>query len=440
MYPMYFMKKEIQNTAPQKNNKTWFFSVIKKDFFSIPTSIRMISLSVFLFVLWWALWGDTFFSVYIAYIIDNVFWISIIAAIIPFVRMIFDIGMGEVEDHSDIKSIIFLGKWIYVISSILLFVAGIEKSVILLVVASIITGLAGAALLTSYQSFIRNNAQKENRSTVFGLYFSSMNLAYVIGALIAAVLIQYTTLPYLFLFVAVFSVISFFTDKKLPNLSKKKIREFMGKESFLHNFFRQIFSIAPIKKTFVTLKNADKKLYNALGFELLFNILNYIGLIFIPIIAVQSHFSLSVIAIIFAIMRFPYVIDFFTWEFADKYSKRKFILIVLLFLSFLFALLGFRDGVGSIMIISFGIALGLSAIRPVISWLVSDYTDAGASGKITWVQEFVVNFGSMFGSVAFGVLTLILGMNNTFILIGIIVFIIALIGIIRRFHLFQKKI
>jgi sugar phosphate permease len=86
-------------------------------------------------------------------------------------------------------------------------------------------------------------------------------------------------------------------------------------------------------------------------------VLNYIGLIFIPIVAIQNNLSLSQIAIIFVIMRLPYVIDFFSGEFADKYSKKRFILITLFFLSFLFALLGFKNSFGSIITISFGISV-----------------------------------------------------------------------------------
>jgi MFS family permease len=227
----------------------------------------------------------------------------------------------------------------------------------LLVITVALNAIAGATLMTSYQSLIRQHEKKHGKSTAFGLYFSGFNFAYVIGALLAAILIQYVSLPYLYLFIGLFALISFFTDIKLPQLSKKKIKEFLGKESFLHQFFREVFSFAPIKKTFVALRNANKRIYQALGFEFLFNVLNYIGFIFIPIVAIENNLTLSQIAIIFAVMKFPYVIDFFTGEFADKYSKRRFTLIVLLFLSFLIALLGFKDSFGSIMIISFGIAL-----------------------------------------------------------------------------------
>lgn len=412
--------------------------VIEKDFFSIPISIRMVSLSVFLFILWWWLWGDTFFSIYIKSIIDNVFWIAVIAAVLSLIKMIFSINIGTLDDHSNIKSIIFLGKGIYILTSIFFFLAGIEKSVILLIIAVLLNGIWYATLITSYESIIRQYGKKGNRSTVFGLYFSSFNFAYVVGGLISVFLIKYISLPYLFLFVWFFSCISFITDTKLPNLSKKKIKAFLGKESFLHQFFHEVFSFSTIKKTFVSLQNVNKKLFQALEFEFVFNVLNYIGLIFIPIVAIENNLSLSQIAIIFVIMRVPYVIDFFTGEFADKYSKRRFILIVLFFISFLFALLGFKDSFGSIITISLGISTWLSLIRPVISWLISDYVDPGMWGKVTWIQEFTLNFGSMCGALIFWILSLVFGMGNSFIIIGILIFIFAWIGIAKRFHIFQK--
>jgi sugar phosphate permease len=71
----------------------------------------------------------------------------------------------------------------------------------------------------------------------------------------------------------------------------------------------------------------------------MFNVLNYIGFIFIPIISIKNDLTLSQIAVVFAIMRVPYLIDFFTGNIADKTSKRKFLFFVLLFVSFLYMLL-----------------------------------------------------------------------------------------------------
>jgi MFS family permease len=81
----------------------------------------------------------------------------------------------------------------------------------------------------------------------------------------------------------------------------------------------------------------------------------------------------------------------------------------------------------------------LSLIRPVISGLISDYADPGMWGKVTWIQEFTLNFGSMCGALIFGLLSLVFGMSDSFIVVGIITFVIAWIGIIKRFHLFQRR-
>lgn len=420
------------------NHKTWVFSVIKRDFFSVPISIRIISLSMFIFVLGRGLGGDTFFSVYVKFIINNVFRISVIGALLPLIKMFFSVSVGELDDHSDIRSVIFVSKAVYVLTSIAFFLAGIQHSIVLLIIAVALNGIGWAALMTSYQSLIRKLAKQNTRSTIFGLYFSSTNFAYVVWGLMAAVLINYVDLPHLYLFIALFTLISFFTDTKLPRLSKKELKAFLGKESFLHQFFREIISLWAFRKAFISLKTANKKIYNVLGFEFLYNLLNYVGFIFIPIIAVQNNLSLSQVAIIFAIMRLPYVFNFFTGEFADLYNRKKFILVVLLFISFLYALLGIRDWFASIIIISFGISLGLALIRPVISSMISYYSDASSSGKITWIEEFVARFGEVIGSLLFGVLSVAFGMGNSFVLIGIWLFIRAAIGIVKKFHIFKR--
>jgi MFS family permease len=74
-------------------------------------------------------------------------------------------------------------------------------------------------------------------------------------------------------------------------------------------------------------------------------------------------------------MRVPYLIDFFTGNIADNASKRKFLFFVLLFVSFLYMLLGYNENFWSIIIITFAISLGLSLMRPVISAFISDCTN-----------------------------------------------------------------
>jgi sugar phosphate permease len=170
----------MQQVNQEFNHKTGFFSVIKRDFFSLPISIRIISASMFLFILGRGLGGDTFFSVYLKTIVDNVFRVSVIAAALPIIRMFLAVSVGALDDHTNIRSVVFLSKALYVFTGLFFFLAGIEHSIVFLIIAVLFNALSTATLLTSYESLIRKYSQKENRSTSFGLYFSCTNLAYVV--------------------------------------------------------------------------------------------------------------------------------------------------------------------------------------------------------------------------------------------------------------------
>jgi MFS family permease len=74
----------------------------------------------------------------------------------------------------------------------------------------------------------------------------------------------------------------------------------------------------------------------------------------------------------------------------------------------------------------------------VISGLISDYTLPQDSGKITGVQEFVAGFGAAFGSILFGILSVMFGIGPSFVIMGVLLFLFAFYGIIRKFHLLKK--
>jgi MFS family permease len=412
---------------------------IKKDFFEIPISIRIISLSLLIFMFGRWLGADTFFSVYIKYIVDNLFRVSVIWWILAWTKLLFSIPIWQLDNHSDLKSIILLSKFFYIISWFLYFFAGIFHSIPILIIAVILNGFANPCLFNSYQTLIRKYVVKKNNWKAFWLFFSSINLARVLWALISAILIKYIQLPYLFLFIVIFSFLSILTDKQLPSISKEERKKFLWKESFIHQFFRNVFSLSRIKKCIITMKDYPNKLYNMLWLEFLFNVLNYLWIIFIPILALKDNLSLSQIAIIFAIMRLPYLIDFFTWEFIDKYNKKKFILIILLFLSFLYMLLWYAEWFSTILIITFVISLWLSLIRPAISWLISDYANPKDYWTITGVAEFFWRLWDIFWSLWFWILSVAIWIQWSFIIIWIILLIISISWFIKTYRASIRK-
>lgn len=92
------------------NEHNGIIRIIQKDFFSIPVSIRVIGFSLFIFILGRGLGADVFFSLYIKSIVNKVFLISIIGALLSLGKMVFSIPVGEIDDHADLKSVLFVSK------------------------------------------------------------------------------------------------------------------------------------------------------------------------------------------------------------------------------------------------------------------------------------------------------------------------------------------
>ncbi len=415
------------------------FSVIKKRFFSLPVSVRFISMSSFLFILGWWLGWDTFFSIYVEKIVENIFLVSMIWTILPLSRLLFALPVWELNNNTNRKYVIFLSKAIYIISSLLYFMAGILKNPWILLFAVVLNGIASATLFVTYESYIRATTDKHHSEESWGLYFSSLNAAWVIGAVIASFLVVFLKLPFLYLFIAFFAILSLFTDNKIPLRDKDKLKELFAKESFLRQFVRKVFSMKPIKKTVVFLKESPKKFIHILWYEWLFNILNYIGFLFIPLIAERNNFSLTQIALIFALMRLPYVTNFFVVSLSERFNKKLFISVVLIFLSFLYWTLGFNISFGSILIVSLGISMWLSLIRPIISALITEACHDDDIWSITWVQQFVAQLWMMAGSIWFGIITYVFGMYVAFFLVWLSLFVLATWGLAKRFQKKNKK-
>lgn len=419
-------------------DQKWLFDVVKKNFFSIPISVRIISLSSFLFVLWRGLWADTFFSLYVKTILDNILWVAMIWWLVSFIRLFFTIPIWKLNDHADIKSIIFLSKFFFAIAWILYFFAGLLGSISILIIAVIFNWFASATLFTTFNSYLRHWINKNHSWSAFGLFFSSLNFAYVVWALISVSFINLIDLKYVFLFIALFSIISFFTDRHLPDIRKKKKLHIFLKQSFLRQFVRGVFSLQSFKDTRNDLKASSSSVFSGLKFEFLFGALNYIGFLFIPIISFQNNLSLAEIAIIFAIMRVPYIIDLVLGGISDKFNKKWFILFVLLIVSFLYSILGFMHWFLPIVIISFGISMGLAIIRPVISSLTSEDWNKKIIWSITGAEQFMWRLGDVAGAIIFGVVSSIFSGKIAFIVIGALLFIFSFMQLFKKFIMKRK--
>jgi MFS family permease len=208
---------------------------------------------------------------------------------------------------------------------------------------------------------------------------------------------------------------------------------FLGRQGFLFTFIRECFSLRPRKRILSLLKSYHAQMYVALGSVCLVNFLNYAGFLFIPIIAIANHLNLSQIAILFAVMKAPYLVNIFLGKRGDKYNKKLIIALILVFMSLFYIMLGINDDFWMILLLTFAISLAISLLNPLTSALVSSYTHQQHKGVMTGAKDFIAEIGEMLGSLGFGAVIALIGIKTGFIVIGIALFALGM-------YLFMKKL
>lgn len=404
--------------------------------FRLSSSIMRICRGIFLFSLGRGLGSDVFFSLYINQIFNNhIFLVGIVAAIMPIVKMVFSLSIGEIDDHANLKKMIYISKLLYAVCGILFFTAGRLHQPRMLILAISINGIASASLFTTYETHIRSSSKDTESAHNFGWYLSFFHGAHVLGALICALFITKIDAAFglksVFLFISILSLVSLFADRHLSAIHDKKqgMIETIKQISFSTKMFRHVRK---------TLKESNTTTRFFLILEFLYSILNYISFLFIPLLATQRHMGLAEIALLYAIMRMPYMLSIVLARFWERYPQKTAILIVYVLLAVFCFGLGFTENANTIFIWTIGLSFGLAFVRPMILSGISEGFHGHKSGSISGIQESIGMLGCAVGSMGFATLSSFFGMPITFSILGIsIITIIIWIGIRMRI-LFDK--
>ena len=433
----------------------------------IPGKIRTISLSLTLFMLWWWLWTDTYFSIYVKEVVGSAWWVTIIWALLAAVKLFFTIPIWRMNDHANMRYILLIWKILYAIAWFLFFLAWLTHSWILLVFAALFNGVANSTTFTTYRSYYAKSSTKSDNAQLSWIYFSAMYFTEVVWSLIAAILVNYLELPYMYLFVVIFSLVSLIQDEKIKTVLSKRYNKtrkkfynrikkeskqeskiektpetdqpFFGEKWFLRSFIKECTSLDSRKEIWQILHKYNWKMYVALWSFMLTNFLNYTSYLFIPIVAVENNLSLSQIAIVFAAMKLPYVVNIFTWKFWDRYSKKLIISIILVLMSFLYVLLWFHEWFYTILILTFFISLWVALLNPLTAALVISYTDPKDNGAMIGVQDFVWRAWDIIWSLWFWILTGIIWLQKWFIIVWFWTFWLWLYLMIKKIISFKSK-
>lgn len=406
----------------------------------IPIKVKHISISLFLCMVGLGIW-DTFFSVYI----ESATWleiaVSIFWALYSITKLSSVLATGVLNDKWKTDKLIILWKVLRVFAWIFYFLWWLFAPRIFITLGVIFSWFAWSIIFPTYRSVYNQTWEKNKHGQIFWLYFSSINLAYLTAAIICIFAILFIELHEIYLFMILFMVLSLIRDDGIWRFRKDKIRHplnfFSKKDGIVPLFIKHIFSLAPLKKIFKTIKLYWDEMYNTLWAQSLVGLMEQVGFLFIPIIAIENNFSLSQVAILSTIMGIPNFLNTVAWYRWDQYNKKLIIWILLFIAWFFYIFLGKSSWFASIIIITFLIALIIALLSPLESALISESIKKNHGGTFWWVQEFIWTCWEILGSLGFWILISLIWIQSAFTFFGIGLTLLGLYIIIKK--LFFKK-
>lgn len=384
------------------------------------------ALSVFIFVLWRWLGADIFFGIYIEQIIDKIWIVWLLWAVLAGAKLSLSIPIGYINDKINPKYLLVLSKFMYILAWLAYFWAGILQSPALIIVAVVLNGLASPILFTTNMNIIRTQTDNDQATSAFALFHTAFQWGFFIGAVAIAGVIDMIPLHYVFLGIVVFSFISMIINITIPIPKERWLRKTIDTYIFHQNVY---------KKVRQDLKSYNTTLYITLLLQFLYGIIDYIGFLFIPLLWLSNDLTLGQIALVFAIMRIPHLLSIYFAGMLDKYNK--FIVVCISYISMGVVLwwLAFTYSFAGILILSLSIAIGLSLTRPIILWFIWQLVETRHQAEITGVQETFTRTGEIVGSIGFALIAQYTTIQRWFFVVGVL-FILIAIGILLQQHLF----
>jgi MFS family permease len=408
--------------------KKGFFWHILKDYRQIKEPARKACFNIALFAFGWGIGPDTFYSAYLKTIVDDVLVIGVLSAFFAGIKLLVNLPIGSLDGKVDERRVIRMGKILYAMSGILYFGAGAIQSVPLLLVAFVINGFANPMVFTTTQSYIRQYSSKATSCRVFGLYNAAISISFIIGSVIAAWLVKFVPLHWFYLAIPIVALLTLNTEKDLPEKHTKPILPELKKIIFKDKIYVKIIK---------HIKLHDGEFHFTLFILFLAGLIDYVGFIFIPILALENNLSLSQIALIFALMRVPYIMSYAFSDLADKKERNIVLGITMLMAAIMLGLLATVTSFTAIIITTAGLALALASISSVSAGLLTNLIKPSERSEITGVQEFLARGGSIVGALAFGFFAEFIGVDRTF---GGLAVITAIAGmLIFTIHMKKKN-
>ena len=397
-------------------------SAIISDVKKIPLGVKLIVLVIFLRMLGWG-FVDPFFSIFVQQFNSSYTVIGSLEALLSVVSLLAIIPIIRLADKVKDSRIIENGEILYFFTIVCYMLAGFFKSLPLLVFGLVLNGIAQPFIVVGAEAYIRKHNGSSGSSKSFGYYTALNYFGWILGMIMAVFLVKYYNFNNMFLFILPSIILSFFI---LPKIKER------GIESLIIGIRKYFHHVQDLKIIFSDIKTLDRKMIFILILALFDGIIVMFSYIFLPLFALSINLSLQKVALLMAVMYFPFIFSFFFSELTDKLRKMKVIATGLFISAFSFVMLSFIVHQVWIVVLAASISLSLAIIRPAYNGIITHMTPRSMWGEITGINNFVMKIGQIIGPVFSGLIADFFGIKIAFLMIAVLSLILGVVTLFMR--------
>jgi len=395
---------------------------LKKDFYTIPTGVRLIVLVLFVRAIGWG-FVDPFKSFYLTQFYESYTFVGLLTSIFSFSALLAIIPLMKLTDRVRETTLISDGELLYFLVILGYVFAGIYTSLPLLIITLVFTGIANTFVVVGTEAYIRKHNGKGGGNGPFAFYVALSYLGWIIGMLLASFGVNYYDFNSMFLFVAPSILISFFI---LPRIRERGIRSLIGGFKRYFHTREDFFSI------FKDCKEINPKAIFFFVLAFFDGMIRMFSFVFVPLFGLAMNLDFSQIALLMAAMYSPFILSFFFSEVSDKLKRMNMISVGLFIGALSFVSLYFIVNSFFIVMLTASVSFSMAIVRPAYNGAITRLTPRRMLGEVTGFNNFIERLGRIIGPIVTGVIADAYGIKTAFLFIAVIALLLGTFSIFFR--------
>ena len=399
-----------------------FFRKITSHTKALPTGVKLIVFVLFLRSFGWG-FVDPFYSIFVDTFTKNYTGVGSLISIMNLTSLLVMLPLMRLADKMKDTVIMRDAEVVYIFCILFYVLAAFTGNLPMLMIAFFLNGVALPFMIVGAETYIRKYACPEAQTRSFAFYTALNYLGWILGMLIGAFTFQYYGFKLMFLFV-------------LPSafaglLILKHIRE-RGIRSMLGGFKKYFHNGHDFTAILENIRYLNPRTFFFLMLSFFDGVIVMFSFIFIPLFAVSINLGFRQIALLMAVMYFPFIFSFIISEATDRLRKMDLIAVGLFIGGLSFFFLSFIIGQLWIVVLVALKSLSLAIIRPSYNGMLSHLTPRRMMGEVTGLNNIALRLGYVIGPVLSGIIADKYGIQIAFFGIAIFAFVLAMFALIFK--------